>query len=283
MKKRFNGQASYPAQRLALLIILLMCPWSISADAHPMYANASLADLDGYSSLRILGLDAASKKDVIEIPWYGQFQYPITSSPQGLGFIILAANDYDAKPSALRGKELIDASKGGYNSDSESSGAREADFEPFDFSTLQEAREGCEYNHEESGIEINISAVPNLNPDMDGRPSPVVLVMFQLSDVNYVRKIAGGSDAVWVLFDRPKDKTILSVFELDVQRGEQISYTLDRVAGARYLLIAAGFRDYEPSKSIKVYNIPIKEYWFSRGCGATKLEVQLEVLHRSLR
>jgi len=279
------GQAQY----LTLFYILAVHPCSGSADEQPMRRQANQSGLDDLPKPLIVSTDASRKQDIVEIgrkrkSWCGQPPCFVARPPVDVASRILAANDTnDGKQSAVRGKQVIDASKGRFDSDSRLSDVPEADVEPFDFSLVPEARKDCEYPGEESGFVVHIRTFPYLNPDLHGNPSPIVLAMFQLSDIGYVRNIAGGSDGLSVLFGRPKHESILAIETISLRSGTHDTYTLDRHEGARHLMIVAGFRSYEPSKGVRIYLVPTKKDLFSKGCRATRLEVQLQVSHRSLR
>jgi type VI secretion system protein VasD len=92
-------------------------------------------------------------------------------------------------------------------------------------------------------IELTVVGGPELNPNSQGRPSPVVVRIFELSAADAFD--AAGYEA---LFEHPAESlrgTLLAQEEFVLRPGDILQRDRSVPAKAGFLCIAAGFRDLE--------------------------------------
>jgi type VI secretion system protein VasD len=124
-------------------------------------------------------------------------------------------------------------------------------------------------------VKTEISAAADLNPDRNGRASPVVLLMFQLSAVD-----AFQNADFFSLFD--PDAAIIAAdmlerTEMTLQPGEVRPLEAEFDEEARYIGLVAAFRDVEKAQWRGIVELPDKGFLkkvFSRD----KLLIQLQAL-----
>lgn len=124
-------------------------------------------------------------------------------------------------------------------------------------------------------VKSEITATADLNPDRNHRPSPVVLLMFQLSAVD-----AFNNADFFSLYD-PAAATIAADMiertEMTIQPGEVRPFEAEFDEEARYVGFVAAFRDVENAQWRAVVPLPDKGFLkkvFSRD----KLLIQLQSL-----
>ena len=119
--------------------------------------------------------------------------------------------------------------------------------------------------HETSIIEMKIKASDDLNPNRKGRPSPVVIYLYELSDG------APFDEADFFAIYENEAETIGSVLlgkmELEMSPGESRKIERTLKAETRHLGIVAGFRDIDNAKWRA--SMPMPEY--------SKIELKLNL------
>jgi type VI secretion system protein VasD len=124
-------------------------------------------------------------------------------------------------------------------------------------------------------VKTEISAAAEVNPDRNGRASPVVLLMFQLSAVD-----AFQNADFFSLYDPAAGiiaADLIERSELTLQPGEVKPLEIEFDEEARFLGLVAVFRDIEKAQWRGVVPLPDKGFLkkvFSRD----KLVIQLEAL-----
>ncbi len=93
----------------------------------------------------------------------------------------------------------------------------------------------------EKGIVLDVSATPDLNM-FNEQPHTLVLVLYQLADPNAFNQMLGNFATLEQMLDgNDFDRSVLTWQRLVIQPGEKQKFTLDRVAGVRYLGIVTGY------------------------------------------
>lgn len=117
-------------------------------------------------------------------------------------------------------------------------------------------------------IGINITAVPDLN-FFNNQSHTLVLAVYELSDPNVYKQMLESSDGVVQLLDGKQfDSTVLSRRRATVQPGENTSFVMDQVEGARYVAVVAGFYSMQGQGNFsRLYPIELKGggFWSSGG------------------
>ncbi len=90
-------------------------------------------------------------------------------------------------------------------------------------------------------VSVELNAGKNLNPDIDGRASPVVVRIYQLQDI----ATFNNSD-FFALYENDQaliGKDIKYREELEIKPDQQLNKQFELQAGSRYLVVFAAFRD----------------------------------------
>lgn len=115
---------------------------------------------------------------------------------------------------------------------------------------------------------LNFNAAPELNPDFKGRPSPVVVKLYELGS----RTIFDTSD-FFVLYDDPQSVLkgdLLTKDELEFRPGQAFEHKMTLNKGTKYIGLVVAYRDISNSRWRAV--IPAEP------SGRDKLRVYLEKL-----
>jgi len=95
-------------------------------------------------------------------------------------------------------------------------------------------------------IDLAVASLPNVNPDHTGRPSPVIVKVFQMQS-----DLAFSQSDFRPLFESPVQvlgADLLAADEMGLVPGEARRITYDPVRGARFLGVIAGFRQIERAR-----------------------------------
>lgn len=90
-------------------------------------------------------------------------------------------------------------------------------------------------------LDLTLSASDGLNPDLNGRPSPIVLRLFELK-----HPVAFEQADFFSVYERAMDilkRDLVAIEEVELRPGERLALKLSVEAGSRYLGIVAAYRD----------------------------------------
>ncbi|HHH9647449.1 TPA: type VI secretion system lipoprotein TssJ [Pseudomonas aeruginosa] len=90
-------------------------------------------------------------------------------------------------------------------------------------------------------LDLALSAGERVNPDLNGRPSPVVVRLFELK-----HPVAFENADFFSLYERPKetlDPDLVTSEELELSPGERVELKLSVGEGSRYVGVLAAYRD----------------------------------------
>lgn len=123
--------------------------------------------------------------------------------------------------------------------------------------TQKEAQAEVSWDYARNAIQIELASDDNLNAYFN-QPHTLVMGVFQLEDPKAFQKMLG---------DAGKLKTMLAsgdagqdVVQFDryvVSPGKHTILDIDRVQGARYVGIVAGYYDFDPLVSARLFRIPL--------------------------
>ena len=121
-------------------------------------------------------------------------------------------------------------------------------------------------------IGIKITAAPDLN-FFNNQSHTLVLAVYELSDPNVYKQMLESSDGVVQLLEGKQfDATVLSRRRATVQPGENASFVMDQVEGARYVAVVAGFYSMQGQSNFsRLYPIDLKGGFFWSGGGPQML------------
>ena len=95
-------------------------------------------------------------------------------------------------------------------------------------------------------LDLTLTASDQLNPDLNGRPSPVVLRMFELK-----HPVAFENADFFSLYERARETLspdLIASEELELRPGETVVLKLDIAGGGRYVGLLAAYRDLPHAK-----------------------------------
>jgi type VI secretion system protein VasD len=104
----------------------------------------------------------------------------------------------------------------------------------------------CASGPKPTRVQIDLQVMENINPDMNGRPSPVVVRLYELNSLT-----AFNSADFFSLYDKDRQtlgNELLAVQELSLMPDERRQLKRTLQADTRYLGVIAAFRDLEHSK-----------------------------------
>lgn len=95
-------------------------------------------------------------------------------------------------------------------------------------------------------VNLKLTASDTLNPDLNGRPSPVVVRLFELK-----HPVAFENADFFSLYERAKESLapdMVATEELELRPGETVELKLNVEEGSQYVGILAAYRDLPESK-----------------------------------
>ncbi len=115
-----------------------------------------------------------------------------------------------------------------------------------------------DFSYMKNALVIDIKAQNNLNT-YNNQPHTILLGLFELSDPNLFNQMLEQQDSVSKIFgDNVLDGNVLSRRKLVIQPGEHKQLTMDRIEGARYLGVVAGYYKLQQDKSTsRLYSVEL--------------------------
>jgi len=95
-------------------------------------------------------------------------------------------------------------------------------------------------------VNLKLTASDQLNPDLNGRPSPIVVRLFELK-----HPVAFANADFFSLYERAKESLapdMVAAEELELRPGETVELKLSVAEGSRYVGVLAAYRDLPESK-----------------------------------
>lgn len=114
-----------------------------------------------------------------------------------------------------------------------------------------------EYVYSEKCIRLHIKSDPQLNL-YKGKPHTLVLCVYQLRDPNTFNQIAGEDEGLSKLLEGSRfDSSVTSSKKFVIHPDTEISETLDRSEGTKYVCIVAGYYELEKDQMFRRIPIPL--------------------------
>jgi type VI secretion system protein VasD len=95
-------------------------------------------------------------------------------------------------------------------------------------------------------LDLTLTANDRLNPDLNGRPSPIVVRLIELKN-----PVAFENADFFSLYERPKESLapdLVTSEELELRPGESLDLKLSVDSGSRYVGVLAAYRDLPETK-----------------------------------
>ncbi len=139
----------------------------------------------------------------------------------------------------------------------------------------------CEYTYEQEAVRVDLVAAPDLN-NYNNQPHTVLVLLYQLSDPNMFKQLLESQEGAGRLLEgKAFDGSVVSHRQLVVQPGEVKQLKMDRVQGARYLGIVAGFYNQQAQNYSRLYPIPTRAersiFGKEKACYSMPLDVALRL------
>lgn len=113
------------------------------------------------------------------------------------------------------------------------------------------------WSYEKEGIHVSLKAEPTLNT-FNGLPHTLHICFYQLKDPNVFNQLAGDEQGLYLLLGCTTfDVSVTSFQRITVQPGQDLSLTIDRAEGSRYVALAAGYYNLERDRIIRLESIPV--------------------------
>ena len=110
-------------------------------------------------------------------------------------------------------------------------------------------------------LDLTLNRSDELNPDLNGRPSPIVLRLIELK-----HPVAFETPDFFSLYQRPKEALspdMVVLEELELRPGEQHQMKLSLQPGSRYVGVLAAYRDLPESNWRTVISLKEQEHNYS--------------------
>lgn len=121
----------------------------------------------------------------------------------------------------------------------------------------QEALKEIEWSFEETAIQFDIAALPQLNL-ADGQPHTLLLVAVQMADPGAFSIYTRDPDKLSSLLMSPTPPDgMLDLQRFFIEPGSQHRFEIPRLATARYVGVAAGFHQLSPLRSTRLYQVGV--------------------------
>jgi len=118
---------------------------------------------------------------------------------------------------------------------------------------------GDNLKYAKKAIDVSIACSHDCNY-YAGQPHTVYLTFYELSQPNMYNRMLGSQEGIAQLVAGGEfDKTVLTHQSVVIQPGEFRQVLLDRVEGARYLSIIAGYRSGNPRTISRVYPVNLQK------------------------
>lgn len=114
-----------------------------------------------------------------------------------------------------------------------------------------------QYTYGKGGITLHLKADAQLNL-YQGSSHTLLICTYQLRDPNGFNQLSGDEDGLYKLLEcGPFDASVTNVKRLIVQPGQNVSFTLDRAEGTKYVGFIAGYSQLAKDKIVRLFKIPI--------------------------
>ncbi len=117
----------------------------------------------------------------------------------------------------------------------------------------------AEWNFEKEAIRLRLKSDPRLNL-FQGDPHTLMFCLYTLRDPNAFNQLAGEREGLIKLLECGRfDPSVASSKRWVIQPGQDMTDTIDRAEGAKYVGLIAGYYSLQKEKVVRLYSIPIME------------------------
>jgi len=113
------------------------------------------------------------------------------------------------------------------------------------------------YEYEKDAISLHLKGDPKLNL-FENRPHTLLVCVYQLRDPNALNQVLQDAEDVSKLLECGRfDQSIVNAKKLILQPGKEITESLDRAEGARYVGIVAGYYNLDKRRASRIIPVPV--------------------------
>jgi len=114
-----------------------------------------------------------------------------------------------------------------------------------------------QYTYGKDAITFHLKADPQLNL-FQGSPHTLLICAYQLRDPNGFNQLSGDQDGLYKLLEcNPFDGSVTYVKRLIVQPGQDVTFTLDRAEGTKYVGFVAGYSQMTNKNILRLFSVPV--------------------------
>ena len=111
--------------------------------------------------------------------------------------------------------------------------------------------------YEKSALSLHIVSDRQLNL-YNGKPHALHLCVYQLKEPNAFNQLNGDEDGIYKLLECGLfDESVATSKRLIIQPGKDLTFTLDRADGAKYIGLVAGYNILDGKRITRLYDIPV--------------------------
>jgi type VI secretion system VasD/TssJ family lipoprotein len=116
-----------------------------------------------------------------------------------------------------------------------------------------------EWRYEKEAIHLHLKADLRLNL-YEGKPYTLVMYVYQLTTPNAFKELSRDKEGLAKLLESNRfDPSVADSQKLIIHPGQELTKRLDRVEGAQYVAIVAGYYDLQKDRVTRFFNIPVLE------------------------
>jgi len=143
--------------------------------------------------------------------------------------------------------------------------------------------EPAKWEYEHNGITLNIKADEKLNL-RDGTAHTLSLCIYQLKDPNAFQQLSNDIDGLYQLLEcNVFNPSVAGCKRIIVNPGDNTKGDIDRMEGAKYVGIVAGYYAIDKDSIVRFYKVPVKKRGiFNRRLVPEDLEITLRLSPRQI-
>jgi type VI secretion system VasD/TssJ family lipoprotein len=114
-----------------------------------------------------------------------------------------------------------------------------------------------EWKLEKEGVILNIRADSQLNSSK-GKAYTLYFVIYQLANPNTFNQLSQDADGISKLLEsKIIDSSVVSVKNMVIYPGSDVTYRMDRASGAMYVGVVAGYGAMVKERMVRLFDVPV--------------------------
>ncbi len=113
------------------------------------------------------------------------------------------------------------------------------------------------WSYEKDAIQVHLKSNPKLNFD-EGMSHTLLVCLYQLKDPNAFNQLADDTEGIYKLLECGLfDAGVATSKRIIVNPGKDVTMTLDRAEGAKYVAAVAGYYTLQKDRMIRMFEVPV--------------------------